>query len=122
MAANGSKKESVAIALASGLSVRKTACQCKIGARTIHRWLEDRRFQQKVSAFRSDMFDRAVGRLSRISGKAATVLNRLLDSKDERIRLSAAKTVLESGMKAREFFELSERIDALEKLTAESRA
>jgi transposase-like protein len=115
MAANGNKRERAALALASGLSVRRAARECSVGARTIHRWLEKEPFRHRIQELRTEMFTCAVGRLSRVSGKAAGKLKGLLDSEDERIRLAAAKTILETGMKAREMVDLLDRVDTLEK-------
>lgn len=116
MAANGTnKRERVALALASGLSIRRAAKRCHVGTRTIFRWLENQDFRHRVHEVRTQLFHRAVGQMSRISSKAVSVLNRLLDSESERIRLTSARVILEVGIKARENLELAQRLDELEK-------
>jgi len=61
-----------------------------------------------------------VGRLTADMGKAAGTLAGLLDSSDERVRLSAGRAVLEFGIKGREALELeqlaAEFTDALEQM------
>src|SRR5262249_61187336 len=63
---------------------------------------------------RNRLFERALARLSRLGGKAARVLGKLLDNADPRIRLGAAKAILDSGKTLSEFFGLVKRIEALE--------
>jgi hypothetical protein len=41
------------------------------------------------------------------------VLNRLLDSADERVRLAAARAVLDCGMKTREALELAQKVEEI---------
>jgi transposase-like protein len=112
MADNG-RRERVALYLAAGLSVRRAARKAGVGERTVYRWLAEDAFRQRVAELRTRLFDRAVGRLSRTSGKAAVVLKGLLDSADERVRLAAARAVLDSGMKAREALELAQKVEEI---------
>src|SRR5947209_18713856 len=91
------RQEAVALLLAGGSSVRAAARQTRIGARTIHRWLEDQACCDLIFTTRNRLFERAVARLSRLGGKAASTLGQLLDSPDPRIRLGAAKSILDTG-------------------------
>jgi hypothetical protein len=60
------------------------------------------------------MIDQATGRLARASAGAASTLRKLLASKDERVKLAAARWILRLGLLLRENSELSERIERLE--------
>jgi hypothetical protein len=60
------------------------------------------------------MVDKALGRLADAMTEAADVLRNLLASEDERVRLPAARALLELGVKLRESVELEERLAALE--------
>jgi len=109
------RQEAVALLLAGGSSVRAAARRTRVGERTIHRWLrEDRAFCDLIFTTRNRLFERALARLSRLGGKAARVLGKLLDDADPRIRLGAAKAILDSGKTLSEFFGLVKRVEALE--------
>jgi transposase len=116
VAANGSngKREAVALAVASGLSLRKAAEQCRVGERTVMRWhAEDESFRRRIAELRTQLFDEAVGLLSRLGGKAALVLGLLLDSDSEKVRLAAAKAVLDQATKTRDLAELAAGVEEL---------
>lgn len=115
MAQNGRRREAVALCLASGCTVRDAAREAGCGERTLHRWLaEDPAFRQRVEALRSQLFSLAVGKLSRLAGRAADTLSELLTAKNESVRLQTAKAILECGPKLRESLELARRMEALE--------
>lgn len=117
MARTGNKngrREGVALALASGKSIRAAAADCGVGERTIHSWLDtDPVFRARIDDLRSDLFGLAVGRLSDLSGKAADVLGGLLDSQSDTVRLQAARSVLEYGSRLREVTDLAHQIAEL---------
>lgn len=109
------RQEAVALLLASGSSVRSAARRSRVGERTVHRWLdEDARFRGRVQELREQLFAQAVGVLTRLAGKAARRLNKLLDSPNEAIRLGACRTVLEAGPRLRELTDFEARLRALE--------
>jgi hypothetical protein len=60
------------------------------------------------------MVEKALGRLGDGMSEAADLLRNLLVSDEERIRLPAARTLLELGAKSRESVQLEERLAALE--------
>jgi transposase-like protein len=107
------KQEAVATALAAGMSVRKAAASAGAAPRTVTRWKADRDFLVLVQRKRDEMFSRAVGRLTRIAGKAAGKLAGLLDSADERVQLGACKEVLAAALKTRELFDLTAQVAQL---------
>lgn len=122
MARNGTKsdgltpkQEAVAMALASGRSIREAAKSCHVGERTIKRWLaECTGFNRHIGRQRADMMNRALGRLADGMSEAANTLRALLTAEGESIRLAASRSMLELGAKLRESVELEERLQALE--------
>ncbi len=84
------------------------------GARTIKTWATQPAFVARVRELRAGMTDRAVGKLADGMSYAAGTLRDLLGAESESVRLSAARSVLELGMKLREATELEDRIRALE--------
>jgi hypothetical protein len=113
-------REGIAQALARGLNVRAAAAECKVGERTVHRWLrEDAAFVARVQELRELMFSLAAGRLCELSAGAADELGRLLSAKTETVRLGAAKAILECAAKLRESLDVARRLAALEEQLGE---
>ena len=108
------RQEAVALALASGQSIREAAASCDVGERTVKRWLTRPTFRRRVGELRGDMVDRALGRLADGMTEAADVLRQLLAAEGESVRLGAARSLLELGVKLRESVELESRLAALE--------
>jgi hypothetical protein len=82
-------------ALAGGATVRDAAREAGISERTAHRRMRDPGFRYFLERLQVVFIDRAVGRLAKASTAAADRLRDLLDSPSEKIRLAAARYVLE---------------------------
>jgi HEAT repeat protein len=107
--------DALLLALACGASVESAARQCKLCVRTVYRRLEDPDFRRRLHELRADMFQRTAATLTAAGSEAVRTLLELLKSPNPpATRLGAARSVLEMGMKAREFAELEERLAALE--------
>jgi hypothetical protein len=114
------KAESVLIAaLAGGSTIRDAASQAGVAESTVYRRLDDANFCRQVSEVRGEMLERAVGAMADASTKAAGKLKDLLDAESEHVQLSAARSILELGVKLREATELEKRIAELEARAAE---
>lgn len=72
-------------------------------------------FKAKVDGIQRVMLARAVGRLTGGVGKAARELVKLLDSADEKVRLTAARAILADLVSFRDSTEILDRLAALEK-------
>jgi transposase len=101
-------------ALAGGLSVRAAAKKAGLAERTAYRRLDDPNFRRDVDQARREIITRATAKLAASSTKAADTLRRLLGSKDERVRLSAARWTLRLLTHMLDHEELSDRVAALE--------
>ena len=101
-------------ALACGATVEAAAKTANVSETTVYRRLRESEFRQRVAEARDEMVSRAVARLSATSTLAADTLRELLKARSETVRLGAARTVLELGMKLRETEDLAARIAALE--------
>jgi HEAT repeat protein len=108
------KQEQVAVLLASGCSIKGAAEKAEAGERTVHTWLEDPTFRDRVTALRAAIVERAVGCLASASTKAAVTLAKLLDDEDPSIRLRAATAILTSMSKLRDHTEMEARMVELE--------
>lgn len=109
--------EALALAVASGRTLRDAAVAAGIGERTATRRLADPAFRRRVTELRGDMVDRALGKLADGMAEAADCLRRLLSASSETARLGAARALLELGAKLRESVELEQRLQALEERT-----
>lgn len=116
MAGDGRHKGDAALvaALAAGATVRDAAERSGVGERTVYRRLADGAFRRRVSAARAEFVDRAVGQLADAATAAVATLQALLTSPSDSVRLSAARTILETGTRLRESAELEQRLTELE--------
>ena len=116
MADFGGRKGDLALslALASGRTVREAAALAGLGERTATRRMSEPVFRRQIAELRTDMVQRALGRLADGMTEATDTLRELLTAKNESVRLSAARTILELGQKLREAVEVDERLRALE--------
>ncbi len=111
--------EALLLALACGATVEAAAQSAGISRRTAHRRLADADFRQQLLGLRADMVQRTAGMLTAASMEAVkTLLALQKESIPAAVRLGAARSVLELGMKVRETAELQERLRALEERLA----
>ena len=109
----------LALELAAGKTLRDAALAAGIAERTATRRWADPAFRRLVSRHRGEMVGRAVGELADGMTDAAKTLRELLDCESLAVRLGAARSLLEIGVKVREALELEERVRALEDRTTE---
>jgi len=107
--------EALLVALACGASVENAARTAGMSPRTAQRRLAEPAFRKRLQDLRTDMAQRTGGMLTAAGMEAVKTLISLQDgSIAAAVRLGAARTVLEFGIKLRENNELAERIAALE--------
>ena len=103
------------LALACGASVEAAASQAGLSPRTVYRRLATPGFRSQLSGLRADLVQRATGMLSAATLEAVKTLISLQEATTPAaVRLGAARTIIELGLKMREEGELSERLAALE--------
>jgi hypothetical protein len=121
---SGSKKaaDAALIAhLAAGVSPSGAAKLAGVSEATAYRRLVNPAFRQRVEKARADFWERAMGVMSKGAAESATVLRKLLRSEDGRLRLQAARVLLEQGTKVRELLNVEQRLAELEQLAAEQK-
>jgi len=109
----------LALELAAGKTIRDSAMAAGIAERTATRRWADPEFRRIVSRHRGEMVGRAVGELADGMTDAAKTLRELLTCVSLAVRLGAARSLLEIGVKVREALELEERVRVLEDQTTE---
>jgi transposase-like protein len=110
------RREALALALARGLSVRAAARKIGCAESTAFAWRLETGFSERVAVLRSELFCKAVAVLAAFNGRAVAVLGTLLRSENEKVRLQAARSVLELGHSLRSDGELEARVAAIERL------
>jgi hypothetical protein len=121
MAGSGRRNadDALALALAAGQTLRDAAAAAGIGERTATRRWTDAAFRRRVALLRGDMVGRALGRMADGMAEAAGVLRALLAADTPpAVRLGAARSLLELGVKLREAVELEARLSSLEEQPA----
>lgn len=108
------RAEAVALRLAQGQTGARIAREVGVSEMTICRYKRKPAFRARVAELRRQAVDQALGTLTMVSGPAAKVLGQLLLSKDERIRLRAAKEALSALPDISEFANLDERLKRIE--------
>ncbi|MGL6074905.1 MAG: hypothetical protein ACRC8S_12155 [Fimbriiglobus sp.] len=112
--------ESLLTLLACGATVEQAAKQTGFSARTIHRRLEDFAFQTRLEQFRQEILGRSAAMLTAAGVEAVRTLVELQKpSHPAMVRLSAARSVLDLGVKLRSLVEVEGRIQDLESRIAE---
>jgi hypothetical protein len=107
--------ESLLMALACGATVENAARSAGVSPRTAHRRLADAGFEERLRNLRAEMVQRSSGMLTAAALEAVKTLITLQEaSQPASVRLGAARTVLEFGIKLRENADLQDRLAALE--------
>jgi hypothetical protein len=107
--------EALLVALACGATVENAARAAGISVRTAQRRLAEPAFRQRLQELRTDMAQRTGSMLIAAGMEAVKTLISLQDvTIPAAVRLGAARTVLEFGIKLRDNNEFVERIAALE--------
>jgi hypothetical protein len=102
-------------ALAAGSPVDQAAETAGISVRTAYRRLADPGFARRLAQARDELISSALGELVECASEAVATLRALLQAKDERVRLGAARSTLEQLLRLRETLTLSQRLAALER-------
>ena len=112
-----SRKQELAIAaLLTCSAITDAAKRCSIGEVTLHRWLKDATFQAAYREARRQVVQQAIVQVQQATGEAVETLRKVMQAADApaSAKVSAAKTILETAVKAVELEDLEARIVALE--------
>src|SRR5262249_44278468 len=113
--------EALLQALACGSTVDNAAIRAGVAARTVYRRLQDADFQRRLRELRADTVRRTAAMLTAAGGESVKTLLALHDpATPPAVRLGAARTTIELGLKLREAAELAERVAAIEAQLAEA--
>jgi len=111
------KKEMAVIALLTEPSIPKAAARVGISEATLWRWMQDDDFQELYREAKRRAVGQAIARIQQATTLAVDTLEAVMTNKKApaMAKVLAAKTVLETAIKAVEIEELEARIEALER-------
>ena len=113
--------DALVLALACGLSAEQAARQAGVSPATVHRRLRDAGFRARVAGLRHDMVSRAAAMLTAAAVESVRTLADLLKpAHGPATRLTAARAILEHGVKLRSLVEVEERLRSLEERVEQS--
>jgi hypothetical protein len=113
--ANSGRFEALALALATGSSIKAASQSVGVSVRQGYRIASSDKMRSRVNEIRSEITREAVGVLTLGATKAASTLVSLLDEANEpSTRLNASKALLNALAPISELAELRARLDALE--------
>jgi hypothetical protein len=115
------KKEQAIAALLSKPSIPEAAAEVGIGEKTLWRWLQVADFKDSYRAARREVVAHAIAQVQAGLGDAVKTLQDIMSDSDApaSARVSAARTMIDMGVKAVEVEDIEGRISKLEKLINE---
>ncbi len=110
------KQQKALAALLTEPTILAAADKVGVNERTLHRWLEEPAFDTAYRTARREAVRQAIARLQQVSSAAVSVLETVMNDGDEKgaTRVAAAKTVLETAIRAVELEDLAARLSELE--------
>ena len=107
--------DALVLALACGLSAEQAAKQSGVSPATVYRRLQDPAFRQRAEELRHEVLTRAAAMLTAAGVESVRTLADLLKPAcAPAVRLNAARSILDLGVKLRSLVELEDRLLDLE--------
>jgi len=110
------KQQSAIVALISHRTIEEASQSAGIGRTIIFKWLQNEDFQAAYRQARADVVRHAIAQAQNACSEAVTVLREIMNSTESpaSTRVSAAKAILETSLKAVELEDIISRIEKLE--------
>lgn len=111
------KKELAALALITESSIGKAAEKVGIGEATLWRWMQEDGFQELWREMKRQTVGQAISKIQQSATMAVETLEDVMSNRKApaMARVVAAKTVLDTALKAVEIEDLTARLEALER-------
>ncbi len=112
------KQHKALAALLAEPTVAAAAAKVRVGERTLHTWLQEPAFSDAYRTARRHAVGQAIARLQQTSTEAVNVLHYLMCNPGTRAatRVAAARTILDTAIRAVELEDLAQRLATLEQL------
>lgn len=110
------KQEKALSCLLSEMTITGAANKANVSERTIYTWLSEPAFKEAYRTACRASVQQSISQLQNATSSALAVLIKIMNDPQEKAssRLVAAKSVLESGIKAFELDDLAQRVEKLE--------
>jgi hypothetical protein len=109
--------ERIVEAVLTHATLQTAAKALKVSYTTLWRRMQQPDVAERLREARKDAWGRAMGQLREAGPEAVAALRRTLrEAESESVTVSAARTVLEFGLRAVELVDIQERLDTLEQL------
>ncbi len=110
-------RESAITALVTYPKIKDAAAACGISEKTLHAWLNDKDFAEKLKMTQDIITRRAIDRVLLSVNQALDVLQDIMTDKENNAspRVTAAKAILDHALKVYELQTVQQRLDALER-------
>lgn len=102
------------MALLAHETIADAAKASGVAPRTAFRWLQEPAFQTAYRAARRQIVEHSLSVLQRATSEAVETLRRNLHGVQPAVQVSAARSILEFGIRAVEVDDLSERVEQIE--------
>lgn len=114
--------EKLISALISCNTIKEASQQSGVPERTIYTYMQKPDFKQQLNEAKNKMLERTIAKLSSSTTEAADVLNEIMNDKaaNPQVRVSSARSVLEFASKYTETLDIVQRLEALERQSAEN--
>ena len=112
------KRDAAILALLAATTVCEAAKMAGVHENTLYKWLGDERFSDQLRQARKHSFDLAISRLQSVAAEAVETLRDIMSDRDapSSARVSAARCVLEMGLRKNELEDIVLRIERIEQL------
>jgi len=114
------KQEAAIFALLEAGTIESAALSVGVSRTSLWAWMKIEPFRNRLTDARAELFREGMSALKGSMSKAASVLVKLMDSKNEDTRRLAASAILGLGLKANETVEIEERLSRLERIAEEN--
>ena len=116
------RHEKVIAALLATSTREEAAEKLGINSRTIRRYFDDPEFLELYNEAAKAIISTSTEQIQKIHSPAISTLKAIVEDEDANIhaRVSAARSLLEYGIRLTEINDIGKRLDALEKLMEES--
>lgn len=110
------KQEQLIVALMNEPTISQAAKRLKVNESTIFRMMQDESFKAQYREARRALLYNSISQLQAISGEAVQTLRNIMNDAEvsPAVRVNAAKSILDMGLKVTELEEVTERIERIE--------
>lgn len=110
-------RDNAITALVTNPTVKGAAAACGVSEKTLHAWLNEPAFAEKVQKAQNTITRRSIGRVLLSVGQAIDVLEEIMLDKESNVgpRVTAAKAIMDHALRVYELESVQQRLDVLER-------